>query len=507
MQSQAMEPSPPLCVAGDPLLSIAITLLSTDGGGFEEEEVASVAAAAAIDFLSSPERAFHRFPRLRVVLAAEEGSSALAALQKHVPGLADTQHESRLLLKSCALPDVGKAGAPCAYLVNPCNWRLVAGGARTNVLVNRAAGKCLQLGSLEGGRKRAFVAEPIPVKLSSDSPLRAQGVDTVIQVLGPNLDPQFPGCMSDQPERARFLLRQCYEKAFDTFWKLALLADSLAFSVVGSRDVVFLCVAGQLRAGLRLSVVVALTVKLLHSIDSCLLAFPEYRKAPPVPVVPGKGGHWKTALFQYLKDCPRGADLQNEVFYEDDQCVVVYDAYPKSKYHLLLLPKPKFLDVKLASALRRDEHLPSLRQLHALGVAIAEALSQQGAGEVRCGYHGIPSLEPLHLHIISQDFDSARMTKRKHWNGFTTGKCTGIDFFLDHSWVEARLEQLGSLALDRGRLKALEDTPLRCFRCEQNMVNMTKLKEHNLNCSAPSPARGAAPRQGGGVGGSGSSSA
>lgn len=32
---------------------------------------------------------------------------------------------------------------------------------------------------------------------------------------------------------------------------------------------------------------------------------------------------------------------QNEVYYEDDQCVVVYDGYPKSKYHLLLLPKPK----------------------------------------------------------------------------------------------------------------------------------------------------------------------
>ncbi|CAN0460188.1 unnamed protein product, partial [Scytosiphon promiscuus] len=42
-----------------------------------------------------------------------------------------------------------------------------------------------------------------------------------LKVLGPNLDPQFPGCMSDQPERARVLLRQCYEKAFDAFWKLA----------------------------------------------------------------------------------------------------------------------------------------------------------------------------------------------------------------------------------------------------------------------------------------------
>lgn len=40
-----------------------------------------------------------------------------------------------------------------------------AGGGRTNVLVNRVAGDCLQRGSLEGGRTRAVPAEPIPVKV------------------------------------------------------------------------------------------------------------------------------------------------------------------------------------------------------------------------------------------------------------------------------------------------------------------------------------------------------
>lgn len=32
----------------------------------------------------------------------------------------------RLVVKACALPDVRQAGVPCAYLVNPCNWRLVS---------------------------------------------------------------------------------------------------------------------------------------------------------------------------------------------------------------------------------------------------------------------------------------------------------------------------------------------------------------------------------------------
>ncbi|CAM9698538.1 unnamed protein product [Ectocarpus sp. 12 AP-2014] len=178
--------------------------------------------------------------------------------------------------------------------------------------------------------------------------------------------------------------------------------------------------------------------------------------------------------------------LQREVYFSDDHCVVIYDGYPKSRYHLLLLPKTKFLDVKQASELRRDEHLSSLRQLHATAATVAEALSQQGAGVIMCGYHGIPSLEPLHLHIISQDFISERLTKRKHWNSFTTGTY----FFLDASWVEARLLERGSLELDKERLKALEATPLRCFRCQSPMTNMTKLKEHLLGCNAPLPKKG-----------------
>ncbi|CAM9127374.1 unnamed protein product [Ectocarpus fasciculatus] len=491
--------------AGDPCLSVALTLLSTEGGGFKEGDVVAVAIAAALDFLSSPCRTSARFPGLHVVLAAEEGSTALAVLREHAPPLAEARHESRLLVKACALPDVGKAGARCAYLVNPCNWRLVAAGAKTNMLVNRAAGDSLRQGSLEGGRTRALVAQPFPVKLSQDSPLRSEGVDTVIQVLGPNLDPRFPECLSSEPDRARNLLRECYDKSLDIFWKLASSGTFGADAVVATPTA-----AGNTPAAASAAAAAAAAAPGVSGSGGGggaavagpgvgkeggtkrKRALPEYRRTPPVPV---KGaGHWKAVLFQYLKDEPMPAQLQREVYFSDDQCVVVYDGYPKSRFHLLLLPKPKFLDVKQASELRRDEHLSSLRQLHATAAAVAGALSQQGAGVVRCGYHGIPSLEPLHLHIISQDFDSERLTKRKHWNSFTTG----MYFFLDASWVEARLLERGSLDLDKERLKALEATPLRCFRCQSPMTNMTKLKEHLLGCNEPLPRRGS--------GGGGSSS-
>lgn len=56
--------------------------------------MAPVAVAAASDFLSSPDRTSSKFPGLRVVLAAEEGSTALKALQTHVPVLAEAKQET-----------------------------------------------------------------------------------------------------------------------------------------------------------------------------------------------------------------------------------------------------------------------------------------------------------------------------------------------------------------------------------------------------------------------------
>lgn len=38
---------------------------------------------------------------------------------------------------------------------------------------------------------------------------------------------------------------------------------------------------------------------------------------------------------------PPSPALQNDVYYEDDLCVVIYDKYPKAKYHLLLIAKVK----------------------------------------------------------------------------------------------------------------------------------------------------------------------
>ena len=40
--------------------------------------------------------------------------------------------------------------------------------------------------------------------------------------------------------------------------------------------------------------------------------------------------------------------------------------------------------------------------------------------EFRCGFHAVPSMAQVHMHVISQDFISPCMKSKKHWNSFNT---------------------------------------------------------------------------------------
>ncbi|CAN0091562.1 unnamed protein product [Ectocarpus fasciculatus] len=207
--------------------------------------------------------------------------------------------------------------------------------------------------------------------------------------------------------------------------------------------------------------------------------FGHYKETPPVPIENiegfrvGRDG-WKEVFHLFLKNCDHPA-LQDEIYYQDEQFMVIYDGYPKARYHLLLMAKPSFLDVMRPSDLRR-EHLPAVRRMHALGRAVAKCLSQQGIiGEIRIGVHAIPSMEPLHMHIISQDFDSDRLRRPRHWNIFTT------DIFLEPSWVEEKLERHGCLQLDMDRYIRLNEQTPRCHVCHEKISGVERLKAHYLS--------------------------
>jgi aprataxin len=131
--------------------------------------------------------------------------------------------------------------------------------------------------------------------------------------------------------------------------------------------------------------------------------------------------HFSIALYDYIKH-PRPAVLEPWVFWEDADFVAVYDCFPKARRHLLLLPKKD----RVESVLRMGvTDLKLLDEMEARGLWLCEALKFNDAnGKVvplRRGFHAVPSLKLLHLHIISQDFDSPSLKKKVHWQSFTTG--------------------------------------------------------------------------------------
>jgi aprataxin len=67
-------------------------------------------------------------------------------------------------------------------------------------------------------------------------------------------------------------------------------------------------------------------------------------------------------------------------------------------------------------------------------------LASDGFGlKFRIGFHAIPSMRQLHMHVISQDFDSDHLKNKKHWNSFTT------NFFVDADFLISKLASKGSV--------------------------------------------------------------
>ncbi|GMY25541.1 transcription factor bHLH140 isoform X2, partial [Fagus crenata] len=103
-----------------------------------------------------------------------------------------------------------------------------------------------------------------------------------------------------------------------------------------------------------------------------------------------------------------------------------------ARRHLLVVPRSEGLDC-LADV--RKEHLQSLRTMHDVGLKWAEKFLQEDASLIfRLGYHSAPSMRLQHIHVISQDFDSKHLKKKKHWNSFNTAFfLNSVDVIEDHA--------------------------------------------------------------------------
>lgn len=180
------------------------------------------------------------------------------------------------------------------------------------------------------------------------------------------------------------------------------------------------------------------------------------------------GGHWSMKLLESMKN----PDL---IVHSDEQTVTIRDAYPKARHHFLVLSKA---------------NLPHLRSLDRSHVVLLQKMLENGRAMVdkvtgkpeaspapppkfRYGFHASPSMARLHMHVISQDFDSPCLKNKKHWNSFTS------DFFLDADKVIGILQDKGKIDLDvKGMYEPMLKLPLKCHICHTQLQNIPKLKDH-----------------------------
>lgn len=213
----------------------------------------------------------------------------------------------------------------------------------------------------------------------------------------------------------------------------------------------------------------------------------------------------RDGLGAYLAD-PSSFPASRVIFHTPTS-VAIHDMFPKATVHCLLLPRSPqqtrqhpfdalhdddatFLGQVRADAARlKDLVAKELQRLlgrHSAAEARRNAVldgdvepevdgdgnavlpaGRDWASEVRVGVHAVPSMNHLHVHVMSRDMHSERMKHRKHYNSFTT------DFFVP-------LEDF-PLAEDdpRRRQGKWPERPMVCWRCGRDFGNKFKdLKGH-----------------------------
>lgn len=119
-----------------------------------------------------------------------------------------------------------------------------------------------------------------------------------------------------------------------------------------------------------------------------------------------KPKHWSHSLVTYMKD-------PEAIVKKADGIVVIKDMYPKAKIHYLVLPEDNINDIyKLDSS--------HLNLLEKFGEIYEELKAEHKGFTLRAGFHAIPSMIRMHMHIISTDMISPCLKTKIHWNSFTT---------------------------------------------------------------------------------------
>ena len=190
----------------------------------------------------------------------------------------------------------------------------------------------------------------------------------------------------------------------------------------------------------------------------------------------------------------------SRVLYYNDKFVVINDLFPKATVHLLILPRdPSKNSLRAQEAFEDAEFLADCRAEEKKVRAIVASELQRTLGahsasdqerreamldldvddpssklpdgrdwdrEILSGTHANPSMNHLHIHVLSRDLRSGCLKDRNHYQSFTT------NFLI-------RMEEFPLAEDDRRRLYGHFPADMLCWRCGYNFGNkMAALKRH-----------------------------
>ncbi|KAI9631972.1 HIT-like domain-containing protein [Dioszegia hungarica] len=181
--------------------------------------------------------------------------------------------------------------------------------------------------------------------------------------------------------------------------------------------------------------------------------------------------------------------------------LAIFDAYPKAKYHFLVLPRYPFPSNNDPESTRSICRLSDLDDLRSLLTKTTRDAREQIVGQmaemareveemirdemvksegwewrIDVGFHAIPSLKHLHLHVISDDRLSPALKTKKHYNSFRPD----LGFFVSIADVQRWILDDDDTIRERALLgtHSLLASPLTCFKCDEPHHNVPKLKSH-----------------------------
>ncbi|XP_037430719.1 transcription factor bHLH140-like [Triticum dicoccoides] len=479
------------------LCTLAFPSISTADFQFDLEKASEVIVDAATDFVQ-------KHDNVRLVLVDLSQKSRILSLVKDKAAKKSFDSSRFFTFVGDITQLHSKGGLQCNVIANAANWRLKPGGGGVNAAIFNAAGEALQHATKECAdtlRPGNSVAVPLP----STSPLHQQeGVTHVIHVLGPNMNPMRPDCLKNDYTKGCNVLREAYNSVFENFASIARSYPGKQNDETSSRKSASGVISPNDSKTKREGIDDSERTKKCKLLPSILTSSQHHERkgtntlsyhdnsmgssdAPNQAreednkknggVTNKTWGSWAQSLYEVAMH-PEKYKNADSILEISDEFVVLKDLYPKAKRHVLVISRTDGLD-SLADV--KKVHLPLLRSLHSAGLKWAHKFLEEDASlTFRLGYHSVPSMRQLHLHVISQDFNSPSLKNKKHWNSFTSA------FFLDSVDVMDDVDQHGSATINPDeKLLAME---LRCHRCRSAHPNIPKLKSHIGACKSPFPS-------------------